>query len=453
MELSRGHVILATVTAFIAWGYLTHWLPSFRYLPYAFVAGIAATCALTAWTVLSSSRKPRWHGDQSARFGVRNVAYIQPQTWKSEKAALQRRSQYISEALYPESPVVTQSIDKFIGLVLRDFVNNWYGGISKRSTFTNEVDRTIRAALSAMLDRIMVLDIVGIGVSRMVPMITTHLSDFYEAERAVRGRKLTKSVTESDELDLAIAGKYKNGKLHAAASLAFSDTKLVQQGHLRSVVMRLLPKVLPANMTTSPAVTVLIQEIVTCAVLFPVIQMLAEPDTWNQLIANSGRTILQERKTVRKLRAALDEQTVTSPRTVRSAPFPKLAPGDNERKFERFIRAIRKCSTLSDARRFRSEVAGQLHREFGIEGQDAIYLRRLETGKRILDQRIAQLGAGGTTQAKHGPVLHLVDEHVKPASRLETATLRDILYLRTVIFHGIYGSNPQNETCPILDSC
>ncbi|KIW06706.1 uncharacterized protein PV09_02405 [Verruconis gallopava] len=430
MELKRRDVILAALAVFVAWGYVTHWIPSLRFLPYAFLTGILASVAFQAFLFFSFSRKRERRGHIKP-YPTRNVAFIKPQTWKQEKAELAKRSQYISEPLYMESPVVTQSIDKLIGLILRDFVNSWYGAISKRPTFTNEVDRTIRAALSNILDRTINLDFVGVGVSRVVPIVTAHMREFYEAERTVRGRKLSKSLTESEELDLAIAGKYREGKLHPAASLAFSDTKMAQQGYLRSVVVRLLPKVLPPSMTTSRAVMVLIQEIVTCAVLFPVVTILADPDTWNQLIANSGRTILQERKTVKKLRAALDEHASTSPKTVRTVPFPRLAPGDSERMFERFIRAIRKCNTIADARRFRSEVASQLHRESAVAGQDPIYLRRLETGKRALDQRIAQLGASGNVKPARGALPPSEDSFRFSASRAETMTLREVLYSAT----------------------
>jgi sorting nexin-25 len=85
-------------------------------------------------------------------------------------------------------------------------------------------------------------------------------------------------------LDLAIAAKYKEGKLHPAASLAYSDTKLVQQEYLRNTVQDLLPKVLPENVITSRAVGVLIKELVACAVLSPVMEMMSDPDTWNQLM-------------------------------------------------------------------------------------------------------------------------------------------------------------------------
>jgi sorting nexin-25 len=45
-------------------------------------------------------------------------------------------------------------------------------------------------------------------VSRMIPLIIDYLR-VYEAERAVRGRKLSRNVSDSEELDVAIAAKYK----------------------------------------------------------------------------------------------------------------------------------------------------------------------------------------------------------------------------------------------------
>jgi sorting nexin-25 len=58
----------------------------------------------------------------------------------------------------------------------------------------------------------------------------------------------------------------------------------MQQEHLRRTVVRLLPEILPENVIRSRAVSVLLKEIVACAVLSPVMQLLSEPDTWNQLM-------------------------------------------------------------------------------------------------------------------------------------------------------------------------
>jgi sorting nexin-25 len=139
-----------------------------------------------------------------------------------------------------------------------------------------------------------------------------------------------------------------------------------------------------------------------------------------------GRPLLQERKTVRKLRAALDEHAPPSPKNPKNVQFPKLAPGDNERRFERFIRAIRQTNTLADARRFRSEVSSQLRKDSMIEGQDPVYLRRLETARQILDTKVTNLSAGGSVRAK--VAAQEKPKHKRTSSRFANASLREVLY-------------------------
>lgn len=284
MALKRRDAVLAAIAIFIAWGYLTHWQPKLHYLPYAFIAGVLATFALLAWLTLTTSWNKELRNGEGTEYGTRHPAFIAINRWKAEREALTKRNMYMMEPLYPASFAISDSIDVLIGLILRDFVKSWYGNISKSPTFVNEVDKAVRAALGEIRDRILAVDMVETVVSRMIPIITDHLHASYEAERIVRGRKLSRHVTDSEELDVAIAAKYKEGRLHPAASLAYSNTKPIQQQHLRSIVAKLLPTIMPPNMTTSPAVNVLIKEIVSCAVLSPVMQLLADPDTWNQLM-------------------------------------------------------------------------------------------------------------------------------------------------------------------------
>jgi sorting nexin-25 len=133
--------------------------------------------------------------------------------------------------------------------------------------------------------------------------------------------------------------------------------------------------------------------------------------------------MLQDRSTVRKLRAALDEHASPAPKPKQTSPFPRISPGDHERKFEKFVRAIRKVNNLSDARRFRSEITSQLKRDALQEGQDPVYLRRLDIGKRIADQRVHQLAAGGDRI----PSAELANKEA-PVSKLENASLVDLLH-------------------------
>ncbi|KAB5566771.1 PXA domain-containing protein [Coniochaeta sp. 2T2.1] len=422
MALRGRDIALAGIASFIAWGYAVNWFPTLRWAGYAFVSGfLLALTGLTALILLTSRgaayrqfrRSPRPHG----------AAFLAPAAWKREVAALHARQTYEQAVLYPESTKVSAALNQVLSYIIRDFVNSWYLSISTNPAFSNEVDKALRHALLVIRDRLLSLDLAETLTTRLVPILTAHFRDFYDAERSVRGKKLNRSVTESEELDLAIASKYKDGKLHPAATLSFSDLKTAQQDYLRKTVFRILPKVLPESLLASRAVATIIKEIVACAVLYPVMQMMSDPDTYNQLMENYGRTMLQDRSTVRKLRAALDQHASPAPRAEKIVSFPRLSPSDSERKFEKFIRSIRKVNNLSDARRFRSEVASQLKKDSQNQNVDQVYLRRLEMGKRLLDQRVQHLAAGGDRRVLAQSTLL----HPPTVSKLENAPLDELL--------------------------
>lgn len=283
MAFSRRDVILAGIASFIAWGYAVNWVPALRWVGYAFVSGVVLTVlGLIALLVLPS--KGSVYGQRNDLRRPKGVAFLAAPVWNDEIAALRIRQTYQKETLYPESLIVSSALDGLLELIIRDFVASWYSNISKNPVFTNEVDKTIRIALAGIRDRLLALDLTEIVTTRIVPILTAHFRDFYDAEKMVRGKHLNRSVTESEELDLAIAGKYKEGKLHPAASLAYSDTKMVQQEYLREIVKDILPSILPENVIGSRAVGVIVRELVACAVLTPVLQLLADPDTWNQIM-------------------------------------------------------------------------------------------------------------------------------------------------------------------------
>ena len=423
MPLRYRDAITAAIVAFVAWSFATHWVPILRFLGYAFALG-CATASLGCAVFMVLSVRPRLPAQATLK-SSRTAAFVEPSRWTEEKAWFLERARYKRKPILKLPFIVRESIDELFDWILRDFVASWYGNISSSPTFINEIDSAIRDVLIEVSDKLKSLDLVEIGILRMVPIITRHLKDFHEAEQNVRGKNLSRQVTESEELDLAIAAKYCDGNLHPAASTAFSDTKLVQTEYLRKIVARLLPRLVPEDIIQSRTVAVLIKEIVSGAILSPLLQLLSDPDTLNQALEAFGRTMLHDRKTVRKLRAALDTHASPTPKTQKVQSFPKLAPHDDERKFERFIRAIRQCNNLSDARRFRSEVSSQLKRETTIEGQDHIYLRRLESGKRILDQRVGMLSAvGGSSNTQS----HRSSTSNNPKSKMANADIVDILH-------------------------
>ena len=283
MTLGSLNVAIASTLLFIAWSLATGWFPILKYLGYAFIAGLLVTALSIAALVLFSSRT-RQDTKPLRRKSPRTVAFINAEVWDQEKTWFSEGAPIKPIALYPSSSAISNAIDDLLEWLLRDLITSWYSNISPNLQFVIEIDQAIRRVLVSIAERVRGLDAVEVSVSQIVPIFTNHLNAFYEAEVAIRGKNLNRNVTESEELDLAIARKYKSGKVHSAASLAYSDTKIVQQEYLRGIVTRLLPKVLPENLIRSRAVSVLIKEIVACAIFAPLMKLLSDPDTWNQLM-------------------------------------------------------------------------------------------------------------------------------------------------------------------------
>ena len=429
-HLTRAQWILSALAIFISWALLTDYLPSLRWVPHAFLLGCLSTVGGGLYVITTTSRGCR---DEGERGGYVDYRAMQPlfsadeSVWAAKKEELTSRSEYRRPIIFPEKRGFSRAVDGFLDLVLRDHVTSWYAAISPRPRFQHEIDRVIRSVLLTIAARFTEIDVVEVSVARLLPLFTAHLKDFYEAERAVRGK--ADAVTESEEVDEAVARKFKGGRVHAVALASEGGV----EGYLRARLGKLLPVVLPGNMLTSRAVTVLVREIVACAVLGPVLQMFCDPDFWNQQIVAFGGPMLRDRKTVKRVRRALDQHATGAAPS--GHQFPRLRPYNGEKQFERFIRAIRHVMSLSEARRVRSEVVRQIRRDSQVEGQDQVYLRRLETGKRLLEQKIATIsatvGANGSNGAASKPKLSvrtMSDAGGDAVTRKQQATLREIIY-------------------------
>ena len=132
------------------------------------------------------------------------------------------------------------------------------------------------------------MDVPAIIVNRIVPKVTAHIEQFRQSEIALRGAGLERRLTQSEELDLLLANRYASrgtGKLHSAVdNLSTSFTKQTEEAHLRSLVDRALPFILPEKEARSPALKIVVREIVACTVLYPIMDMLSDPDFWNRSI-------------------------------------------------------------------------------------------------------------------------------------------------------------------------
>ncbi|KAJ7878595.1 PhoX domain-containing protein [Mycena leptocephala] len=363
-------------------------------------------------------------------YAARPFVFSSPAAWQ----AVLTRSQWSQDSpqsfppLVPNAPVLSGAINEILIMIVRDFVLVWYKDLSTSPSFPMAVSGVLHKSLENILDRATGIDLSELVVKRILPKVTAHIEQFRQSEVALRGAGLERRLTQSEELDLLLASRYTSGgKLHPSVdNLSTTFTKQTEEAHLRQLVEKALPFVLPEKEGKSRVLKLVVREIVACAVLYPVMEMVSDPDFWNKAIDQ-----------VVRVRNVLEAQ---SPRTHRLSSAPVTALPTTEtitirtdaRQFESFLRSINRCSSLLDARRLKNDVVGEIRRtrislanhekEDWINGEkteDVVaFLDRLYTAKRKVEERIVVLG-GGDDSGRHSSY-----QEAGPKSGL---TLRDFM--------------------------
>jgi sorting nexin-25 len=190
--------------------------------------------------------------------------------------------------LVPELPVVSSALNDILTMIVRDFVLTWYKEISSSPSFPTAVSSVLHNSIGRLLDRATAIDISALIVKRIIPKVTAHIEQFRQSEVDLRGAKLERSLTHSEELDLLLASRYSTkggGRLHRAVdNLSSTFTKQTEELHLKTMVELALPYILPEPEAQSKALKIVAREIVACAILYPVMDLVSDPDFWNRAI-------------------------------------------------------------------------------------------------------------------------------------------------------------------------
>lgn len=269
---------------------------------FVIIAFVAANITLGYALDLFNARHDVRAPQARLRSAAKPLAFATPAAWQ----AVLIRSQWsatttpLDVPLFPDLAVLSVGLNQLITLIVRDFVLVWYKELSSSPTFPAVVSKTIHASLENLFSRVDKLDLPALVVKRVLPKITTHIDQFRRSEIAVRGAGLERHLTQSDELDMLLASRYAAQepllKLHpAVANLSSMHTMQTEEAHLRVLVDAILPYILPENETRSRAVHVAVREVVACAVIYPVMEMLSDPDFWNRIVdQTAGAAIRQQ---------------------------------------------------------------------------------------------------------------------------------------------------------------
>ncbi|GAA5881406.1 hypothetical protein JCM16303_000166 [Sporobolomyces ruberrimus] len=387
----------------------------------------------------TENTKLKQSGGTSATLSLPPLYFTSPAAWSmtQTKASWESTPPSQQPSLFPLAPpFLSSAIQDLLSLITRDFILKWYSTISDSPIFPNAVERTIAESLSSVSTRVSEVDWSDVLVGRILPLLTTHLDTFRSAEQTLRRQDL---LPESDELDLFLASKYsaelkQGNKLHEAVDVAGPNSRPAEEAWLRSLFGRVLPLVLPEREMDSPAVAIMVREIVSCAVMLPVFDMLGDPDFWNRIIDDKAGNAIRDQKMVNQFREALDKQAPTvvpSPGsrtstdattgTASSKKREKISVKTGQKQFDSWLKGCGKTKSLADAKRLRSDVTAQIRKAKSstdgkspdevVEGvkvaQWIDFIERLYTAKRKIGQRIEELGGdSGTTRRHHAASIY-----------------------------------------------
>ncbi|KAL4069858.1 PXA domain-containing protein [Scleroderma yunnanense] len=375
---------------------------------------VAVCCFLASLSFGYSIDAKQAYRTNPLTHAARPLAFSTPAAWQ----AVLTRSQWSHKppqmlpSLFPDMPVLSSSLNEVMIFIVRDFILFWYKDVSSSPSFPTAVSATLHTSVEQLLQRIYVVDLPSLVVKRILPKVTAHIEKFRQSEVALRGAGLQRHLTQSEELDMLLASKYasRDTRLHPAVdNLSSTFTKQNEEMHLRRIVDRILPQILPEKEAQSKVLRIVLREIVACTVLYPLMDMLADPDFWNRTIEQVAGAAIHQQKLISKVRNVLEAQ---SSRRHRSVSSKVTSGGDtitirtDSRQFESFLRGINRCSSLLDARRLKNDVMAEIRRTRlllanhekddwinGERTEDVVaFLDRLYTAKRTVEQRIVILG-------------------------------------------------------------
>ncbi|KZT58373.1 hypothetical protein CALCODRAFT_495105 [Calocera cornea HHB12733] len=325
-------------------------------------------------------------------------------------------------ALLPDQLALSVRLDNLLDLVLSAFIWPWYQSLSRSSAFPAAIKTALHHVLGIIISRAQEIDPLSVAAQRVLPKLTAHIDRFRTAETLLRGADLSRHLTQSTTLDLMLAQKY--GALHpAVGNLSSVDTRQTEEAHLRNMIGRVLPRLLPENEAASGAVSIIVREIVACVVFLPLVDMLSEPDFWNRIVEDVTSEVIQQQHLISRVRHILSLST-SAPGTSVSLSSPTaqslqpvrlrmedISPRTSTKQFESFIRSVARCDSLLDARRLKNDISSEIRKTRVLlassqSKEDLLagykpelivkYLDRLYTANRAVEKRIAVLSGEPT---------------------------------------------------------
>jgi sorting nexin-25 len=182
-----------------------------------------------------------------------------------------------------------------ISHIQADFILPWYSRISPSSTFPSAIESLLVHCTDSAVLRFSHVDIPDLCVTRILPKLTEHFDEYRKIEHLLYPTGTFSSSRHhhpSHTVNPAAILQSHHKHLHPALPASTLANPLPSvQAYLGARVVEPLLKALLPKEEQSRAVMALTREVVASCVLLPLVDMLSEPDFWNQMISDkvSGR--------------------------------------------------------------------------------------------------------------------------------------------------------------------
>ncbi|RKO98926.1 hypothetical protein CXG81DRAFT_28277 [Caulochytrium protostelioides] len=308
-----------------------------------------------------------------------------------------------------ENPVIAQTVEEIVQLLMRDYFHTWWGKISGEQLVVWQTETLMRTAIAVLRQRFLRVNWAHVIAQNIVPLFTAHARSYRVAEvysalkesesmkvagdTFPRGSRRTKRGVgrgpgegPSAQTILEFISEDIHPALHSVRDGDPEGKRHSELAYSRRLFSHIVPLLMPSTMAgqraTEPATITLFREIIIGSVVQPTIAHLSNPTTLNTNIDYlADQVIAEEENLSRKVRDTLERQQAvdqqgsdpqvnadkgtTAATTTASARAQSTAETKSKEKayvqtYNVFMKTIRSCDSIDTALHLEDRIGREL---------------------------------------------------------------------------------------------
>ena len=201
--------------------------------------------------------------------------FAQAMEWEDFEKRRINEETPITIPLLVTSLKINDLLHKLLNNVIKEFITSWYDTITPSRSFLYELENIIYDTTTFVIGHLKKVNIEDVISKKILPILNNHIHEFDLARKRI-------ATINSGNPEIKISMYYNHGKLHPAVLPTLNSTQKLEYNHLRKIIEKVIPILLDKKISESRAVVVLLREILVCKVIQPLIDLLSDPDFYNQ---------------------------------------------------------------------------------------------------------------------------------------------------------------------------